>query len=35
MIDEKCRKISLDDLVRRAEHAGMRRSLPEPITFSI
>ncbi|ATU72142.1 transcriptional regulator [Komagataeibacter rhaeticus] len=35
MIDAECHKISLDDLVRRAEHAGMRRPLPEPITFSI
>ena len=35
MVGAECNKISLDDLVRRAEHAGMRRPLPEPITFSI
>lgn len=34
-VEKRCRKLTLDDLVKRAEHSGMRRPLPEPITFSI
>ncbi|MBB2203145.1 RrF2 family transcriptional regulator [Gluconacetobacter tumulisoli] len=34
-VSVQCRKLSLDDLVRRAESSGMRRPLAEPITFSI
>ncbi len=32
---ERLRGISLDDLIRRAEGAGLRRPLAEPISFSI
>ncbi len=32
---ERLRGISLDDLMRRAEGAGLRRPLAEPISFSI
>ena len=28
-------ELSLDDLIRRAESAGLRRPLAEPISFSI
>ncbi len=31
----RLRGISLDDLIRRAESAGLRRPLAEPISFSI
>jgi Rrf2 family protein len=31
----KLRELSLDDLIRRAESAGLRRPLAEPISFSI
>jgi Rrf2 family transcriptional regulator, iron-sulfur cluster assembly transcription factor len=34
-VSVQCRKLTLDDLVRRAESSGMRRPLAEPITFSI
>ncbi|GBQ61948.1 Rrf2 family transcriptional regulator [Ameyamaea chiangmaiensis NBRC 103196] len=32
---EQMQTITLDDLVRRAESAGMRRPMAEPISFSI
>ncbi|MFT8718021.1 RrF2 family transcriptional regulator [Acetobacter sp.] len=35
MIGEKLKAVTLDDLVRRAEDAGLRRPLSEPISFSI
>ena len=31
----RLRELSLDDLIRRAESAGLRRPLAEPISFSI
>lgn len=34
-IGEKLKAVTLDDLVRRAEDAGLRRPLSEPISFSI
>jgi Rrf2 family protein len=34
-ITARLREITLDDLVRKAETAGLRRPLTEPITFSI
>ncbi|NHN88134.1 RrF2 family transcriptional regulator [Acetobacter conturbans] len=34
-IAARLRDVTLDDLVRRAETAGLRRPLSEPITFSI
>lgn len=34
-VSAQCRKLTLDDLVHRAESSGMRRPLAEPISFSI
>ncbi len=35
MLHARLRSLSLDDLIRRAENAGLRRPLAEPISFSI